>query len=191
MTRRRYTGEAFDELIVSWLDDRSHGPAADDVVRQTLDRTSRARPLPAWLVPERWLPGLLTRRARQGSRLVPVLMLIGLVLLAAAVAIFAIGSQRRLPPPFGLAAPGDVAFVADGHIWTANGDGSGLRQVTFDHTDRWVPDLLAGWHAESPSGACRFRTRNRTGKNGGTSWSPTSTAANPSSSTATFTARAR
>jgi dipeptidyl aminopeptidase/acylaminoacyl peptidase len=132
MTRQRYAGEAFDELIESWLDDRAHGPAADEVVRQTLARTSHARPLPAWLVPERWLPGLLTRRARQGSRLVPVLMLIGLVLLAAAVAIFAIGSQRRLPPPFGLAAPGLVAFVADGHVWTANPDGSGQVQLTFD-----------------------------------------------------------
>ena len=47
MTRQRYTGEAFDQLVESWLDDRSHGPAADDVLRRALDRTSRARPLPA------------------------------------------------------------------------------------------------------------------------------------------------
>ena len=190
MTRQRYTGEAFDELIVSWLDDRSHGPAADEVVRQALDRTSRARPLPAWLVPERWLPGLLTRRARQGSRLVPVLMLIGLVLLAAAVAIFAIGSQRRLPPPFGLAAPGDVAFIADGHIWTANGDGSGLRQVTFDTRTDGFPTFsrdgtrIAFRRLPVPNSKLDWQEW-------GTSWSPMSTAANPSSSTAMFTARAR
>ena len=62
----------------------------------------------------------------------PVLLLIGLLLLAAAIAIFTIGSQRRLPPPFGLAAPGSVAFISDGHVWTANRDGSGLLQVTLD-----------------------------------------------------------
>jgi Tol biopolymer transport system component len=62
---------------------------------------------------------------------VPVLLLLGL-LLAIAVALAIVGSQRRLPPPFGLAAPGVVAFVADGDVWTADPDGSNRVQLTTD-----------------------------------------------------------
>ena len=43
MTRQRYSGEAFDDLVTSWLDDRAHGPAADDVLDRALARTSRMR----------------------------------------------------------------------------------------------------------------------------------------------------
>ena len=76
-------------------------------------------------------PLQLTIRLKPIPRLVPILLLIGL-LLAVAVAIVVVGSPRRLPPPFGLAAPGSVAFVADGHLWTANPDGSGRVQLTSD-----------------------------------------------------------
>ena len=48
------------------------------------------------------------------------------------MAIALVGSQRRLPPPFGLAAPGVVAFVADGDLWTANPDGSDRVRLTTD-----------------------------------------------------------
>ena len=190
MTRQRYTGEAFDELVVSWLDDRAHGPAADEVLDRALARTSRTRPLPAWLVPERWLPGPLTLRLRQGSRLVPVLLLVGLLLLAVAIALFTIGSQRRLPPPFGLAAPGSVAFISDGHIWTANRDGSGLLEVTFDPTDRRVPDVLPRRHADCVQALADPELEGEldgVGRRGGRR----RRRRNPSCSTVTSTARAR
>ena len=131
MTRERFTDETFDQLMATWLDDRAHGPAADRVLDAALSRTSRARPLPGWLLPERWLPTSLSTRFASVPRLVPVLLLLGL-LLAIAVALAIVGSQRRLPPPFGLAAPGVVAFVADGDIWTADPDGSNRVQLTTD-----------------------------------------------------------
>jgi Tol biopolymer transport system component len=131
MTRERFTDESFDQLMTAWLDERAHGPAADPVLDAALARTTRTRPLPVWLVPERWLPRQLTARLQPLPRLAPILLLIGL-LLALAVAIFVVGSQRRLPPPFGLAAPGSVAFVADGHLWTTNRDGSNRLQLTSD-----------------------------------------------------------
>jgi Tol biopolymer transport system component len=129
MTRARFTDEMFDDLVTAWLDERAHGADADPVLDAALARTSRTRPLPGWLLPERWIPTRLTARLQPVPRLVPILLLIGL-LLAAAVAIFVAGSQRRLPPPFGLAAPGSIAFVADGGIWTANADGSSRLQLT-------------------------------------------------------------
>jgi Tol biopolymer transport system component len=77
-------------------------------------------------------------RLRPIPRLVPILLLIGL-LLAASVAFYVAGSQRRLPPPFGLATPGLVAFVADGDIWTANPDGSDRLQLTLDERSDSFP----------------------------------------------------
>ena len=131
MTRERFTDEVFDQLMSTWLDERAHGPAAEPVLDAALSRTRRARPLPGWLLPERWLPMPLTSRFASVPRLVPVLLILGL-LLALAVAIALVGSQRRLPPPFGLAAPGVVAFVADGDLWTANPDGSDRVRLTTD-----------------------------------------------------------
>ena len=67
-----------------------------------------------------------------------ILAVIALILIAA-VALFVAGSARRLPPPFGLAAPGDLVFVADGHIWTADPDGSRRIQLTFDDRTDLTP----------------------------------------------------
>jgi tricorn protease-like protein len=82
-----------------------------------------------WRLPERWIPWRLTARL-QPTPLIPILLIIALAVVALGVAIVA--SQRRLPPPFGLAAPGLVAFVADGHLWTSDPDGSHRLQLTSD-----------------------------------------------------------
>ena len=131
MTRERLPDETLNPLMTAWLEERAVGPAADRVLDAVLSRTTRTRPLPAWLIPERWLPTRLSSWLQPIPRLVPILLLVGL-LLALAAAIFLVGSQRRLPPPFGLAAPGSVAFVAGGDIWTANPDGSNRVQLTSD-----------------------------------------------------------
>ncbi len=144
MTRERLADAALDQLMVTWLDERAHGPAADQVLEGALSRTRRARPVPGWLLPERWLPGPRPWRFETGQRLAPILIILGL-LLALAVAIVIVGSQRRLPPPFGLAEPGLVAFIADGDIWTANPDGSNRARLTSDQR-------IDGFPAFSPDG---------------------------------------
>ena len=130
MSRDLRSDEAFDRLMDDWFDERAHAGNADAVLDAALARTSRMRPLPVWRLPERWLPIHDTPRLQRHSRLVPILVIIALVVAALGVAIVA--SQRRLPPPFGLAAPGSVAFVADGHLWTSDPDGAGRVQLTFD-----------------------------------------------------------
>src|SRR5262245_13496827 len=64
-------------------------------------------------------------------RLALVMTLVILALLAALVVAY-IGSQRRLPQPFGLAANGTIAYVNENHVFLASADGADPRQITFE-----------------------------------------------------------
>ena len=73
----------------------------DDMLRTTATKSQR----PAWSYPERWLPVEITARPLM-TRSVPwrplvVLALIAL-LIAASLVVY-VGSQNRVPPPFGVA----------------------------------------------------------------------------------------
>jgi len=57
-----------------------------------------------------------------------LLVLIALVLLA--LLILVVGSRRHVPPPFGPAANGEIAYVANGQIYLAAPDGTHPRQIT-------------------------------------------------------------
>jgi Tol biopolymer transport system component len=82
----------------------------DDILRQT----AALRQRPRWTFPERWLPMSVTTLGRQALRPVPwrtVGLLAALLLLLGVAAVLYVGSQRRVPPPFGLAGNGRIAFV--------------------------------------------------------------------------------
>jgi len=59
-----------------------------------------------------------------------LLLLVGLLVGATIIAVI-VGSARRVPTPFGPAANGRIAYVADGHVYTTEADGASARQVTF------------------------------------------------------------
>lgn len=131
-----------------------------DYIDDVLAGTAQRRQRPAWTFPERWLPmDLATSRvptARLPWRQLGVLALIGL-LIAAALAVY-VGTQPRLPAPFGVAANGVVAFVdADGAIRQAD-PVTGLTEVIVpgpgNERPLFSPDgsRLAYLH-ESDSGA--------------------------------------
>lgn len=107
----------------------------DDLVRQT----ARVRQRPAWTFPERWLPmAVVTRRSIFAPnvpwRTLGVLALLAILVVAALVAY--VGSQTRLPAPFGRAANGLVAFAKDGDIYTADPvTGAATAVVTGSETD--------------------------------------------------------
>ena len=90
----------------------------DDLV----GRIGRTRQRPAWAFPGRWLHmDLTTERvpvAHMPWRAIGLVALLAL-LVAASLAVY-IGSQPRLPDPFGLATPGLVAYSTDGDIYTAD-----------------------------------------------------------------------
>ncbi len=111
----------FDRLMTAWFDAEARVHEPDDLLDRTIARTARTRPRPAWLLPERWIPMELTLRrlplpnaARYAALLVVLVMM---VVLAFAI----VGSQRRLPAPFGLAANGVVVYkTASGDIATVD-----------------------------------------------------------------------
>ena len=87
----------------------------DDMLRETASYGQR----PAWSYPERWLPVEITARPLSARsfpwRPLAILALIAL-LVAAGLAVY-IGSQTRLPPPFGVAGNGVLLYRAsDGRI---------------------------------------------------------------------------
>ena len=91
----------------------------DDVLATTAQRRQRA----AWTFPERWLPMFDVARQpvlapRIPWRQVGVLALIAL-LVAGTLAAY-VGSQPRLPEPFGPAANGLIAYDAGGDIYAAD-----------------------------------------------------------------------
>jgi Tol biopolymer transport system component len=98
-------------------------PRTPDYLTDILGRTARTRQRPAWASIERWLPvQLATSRVpvtRMPWRQLGVLALIAL-LLAAMLALYVGSQQRRLPPPFGQADNGSIAFSSKGDIHVAD-----------------------------------------------------------------------
>ena len=98
----------------------------DDVFRQ-IARTAQR---PRWSFPERWLnvDTMLTRPVLPGRR-VPFRSLLVLVALAAMLmtAAFYFGSQKRLPPPYGPAANGQIVFGMDNDLYVVEGLGGQPR----------------------------------------------------------------
>jgi WD40 repeat protein len=87
----------------------------DDMLQQTEGATQR----PAWSFPERWLPVEITARplAMRSFPWRPVLVLALVALLVAATVAVYVGSQNRVPPPFGVAGNGVLMYRgADGAI---------------------------------------------------------------------------
>ena len=95
------------------------GIGRHDYLDTVLGRTSRTRQRPAWASLERWLPMELTTKRATFAR-VPwraVAVLAALMLLTAAILLYAGSRQRRLPPAFGPAANGAIPFSKDGDTW--------------------------------------------------------------------------
>jgi dipeptidyl aminopeptidase/acylaminoacyl peptidase len=150
--------DAFDRHVSDWLHaDAEHRVPEhlDAVLRRT--RTERQRP--AWSSLERWLPMDMTTNLRMATR--PTLgraLLVAAILIALiGLALFAVGSRlQRVPPPFGLAENGQIAYFADGDILVADSDGTHAQTVISGTTDDFAPlysrdgTRFAFWRASTP-----------------------------------------
>jgi hypothetical protein len=131
--------------LTDWLSETAM-PQTPDYVDDILARTSRTRQRPRWVFVGRWLPiGNLRRivpvAGRTALRGVALLILLGLIL--AAIAGLA-GSRRSVPPPFGPAANGLLAFEQAGAIQVVHPDTLAAQAVVADsgrhHDPRWALD---------------------------------------------------
>jgi Tol biopolymer transport system component len=113
----------------------------DDLVRQ-VERTPQR---PAWTFPGRWLPMELTTTRVPATRMpwrqLGVLALLA-ILLAALLAVYAGSQQHALPPPFGVAGNGTIAYSQDGDIYTVD-PVSGVAKVIVSGPEVDVTPMFA------------------------------------------------
>ena len=126
--------EPMDRALADWLRD---GP--DQGPREGLERalatTRQVSQRPAWAIPERWLPMQLTMQRVPTMRPVLLLATVALLILTLIGAAILIGSQRRLPEPFGLARNGAIVFERDGDLFIAD-DLRGTSRTLTAGSDR-------------------------------------------------------
>ena len=118
----------FDRLMTAWFDAEARVREPDDLLARTMSRTARKRPRPTWLLPERWIPMELTMRRVRMPRALPYLALLAVLLLVAMVALVIVGSQRRVPEPFGPARNGSI------YLGTLGAEIVGIDPVTARST---------------------------------------------------------
>jgi Tol biopolymer transport system component len=118
-------------------------PRVPDYVDDILAQTAATRQRPRWTFIERWLPmGVIARRPAFFPT-VPwrtIAVVAALVALLAA-ALFVVGSQSRVPPPFGLARNGALVFDAKGDIFVRDAVDGTSRALVTGPTD----DFAAGF----------------------------------------------
>jgi Tol biopolymer transport system component len=118
-------------LLTAWFDVDAPTREPEGLVDAALARTARTRPLPAWRLPERWIPMQLTMRRATIANAVPILVVLAL-LIALAIGLLLAGLGRpgpSLPLPDGLAANGRLVYVAGGNLVSANDSGTDVRPL--------------------------------------------------------------
>jgi Tol biopolymer transport system component len=116
--------------LSAWFADTA-APRLPDFTDHVLNLTAGTDQRPRWSFPERWIPMSVITLGRRTFKPLPwrtIGLLAALaILIAAAVAVY-VGSQPRLPAPFGLAANGVVAYAKNGDIFAVDPI-SGARQA--------------------------------------------------------------
>lgn len=118
-------------LLTAWFEVDAPRREPDGLVDAALARTARTRPLPAWRLPERWIPMQLAMRRSTVGNAVPILVVLAL-LVALAIGLLLIGTGRQdptLPLPDGLAGNGRLVYVVGGDLVSANDSGIDVRPL--------------------------------------------------------------
>jgi dipeptidyl aminopeptidase/acylaminoacyl peptidase len=133
-----------DRELSAYLGARATSQAPDGLLEGALAQIGVTRQRPGWLVVDRWFSAQATVRLAWVMRGSARVALVALLIAIAVAAVVLVGSQRRLPPPYGLARPGLIVYNWTDHLFVKNADGSGRRQLTFgpnsDYRPTWSPD---------------------------------------------------
>lgn len=118
-------------------------PHMPDYVDDLLAQAAATRQRPRWTFLERWLPmGVIARRRVLFPTIPwrPILIAAALIALVAA-GLFIVGSQRHVPPPFGLARNGALVYESAGDIASRDSLTGTSRTLVAGPTD----DFAAGF----------------------------------------------
>lgn len=102
--------ERFERQLPDLLTDLAE-PRTPDYLDDLLWQTAHTSQRPAWTLLERWIPMDVTMSRVQAPMRAGYLALLAILILIAAIAFAIAGSQPRVPPPFGPAANGVIAFT--------------------------------------------------------------------------------
>jgi hypothetical protein len=139
--------DTLERDLTLWFADTA-APRTPDYVDDIVREVARVSQRPGWAIPERWIPmSVTTFDARGATRPFPwraIALLSALALVAVSLLAVYVGSRPTVPPPFGLAANGRIAFGSDGDIFSvdpATGETSTLVSgATFDDYPNYSPD---------------------------------------------------
>jgi Tol biopolymer transport system component len=147
----------FNRLLSAWLAEQAPSQAPTDVLQGAVARVGRQRQRPAWRIPERWISMQATMRLATVSRSAIYVMIVLLLALLLAVAVFVVGQQHRLPPSIGLAANGLIADDPHGQITLQSPTGVSVRTLTTSSEVAIAPAFsadgrkIAFWSAPRPA----------------------------------------
>jgi len=134
----------FDRQLTAWLDADASGRAPDRVLSGALRRTVQIHPRRRMAFLERWLPMQLTMQRPILPRALVYLVAVLALALLLALSMFLVGGRPKLPGPFGLARPGQIAYDLNGDIYArALGAAAAVPITTgepFDNGPVYSPD---------------------------------------------------
>ena len=162
--------EMTDRALRAWLEDGpDKGP--DEGLARALAATRRTAQRPAWSYLERWLPMQLTMARASVPRPVFYAFLAALLAVAVVATALWVGSQlRQLPPPYGPAANGLIAYERGGVVYLTTIDGE-PRAISDPDGRAFAPVFsrdgarLAFWQRESRSDPLQLFVTNDDGSN--------------------------
>lgn len=122
------TSQRFEHELPELLSDLYVG-GMPDYRDDLLRATAATRQRPAWSFPTRWLPMDLTMRRVPAVSVAWRALLVALLVLALIAAAIYVGSQRRVPPPFGPAANGILVSQKNGDLYAFDPKDGSTRLV--------------------------------------------------------------
>jgi len=133
--------DRLERMLVELLAEDTPSRPPDRLVPETLRALRHARRRPRWFALMKEPPMRYSSRIAVGSptaRLLTITMLSLLLLIATLGAVVAgarVLSAESVPPPFGPARNGSIAFARDGDIYLADADGLSERPIITGPTD--------------------------------------------------------
>lgn len=137
--------DRLDRRLTAWLEEQAPTREPDGLLDLVTREVARSRRIPAWAIPERWIPMTLSLRLAVVPRALLLLLLLSLLVAAVAAGGLVVGSFRHAiaPVPTGLAGNGLIAYSVAGDLWLMDEHGA-TRQLTsgpdLDYPAAWSPD---------------------------------------------------